>query len=73
MKFSSSIALCAAAGVGALVVPEKEKRSDVNLLLDINQISRSWGQISTYADNPEDYFGVDSVGLPDGCQIVRIF
>jgi hypothetical protein len=23
-----------------------------------------------YADNEDDYFGVEYVGLPDGCQIV---
>lgn len=40
-----------------------------DLLTDINVISRSWGQISTYEDNAEDYFGVKNVGLPDGCQI----
>lgn len=54
--------LLSAASVGA----------QVNLLTDISQISRSWGQISVYADNPEDYFGVDYVGLPDGCQIVSL-
>ena len=42
-----------------------------NLLTDISQIARSWGQVSVYADNDEDYFGVEYVGLPDGCQIVR--
>jgi hypothetical protein len=41
-----------------------------DLLTDITQIQRYWGQISPYADNPEDYFGVDYVGIPDGCQIV---
>lgn len=39
------------------------------LLTDISVISRSWGQISTYADNPDDYFGVYDVGLPDECGI----
>jgi len=47
--------------------------ADVDLLTDINKISRSWGQVSTYADNAENYFGVEYVGLPDGCQIVSIF
>lgn len=42
-----------------------------NLLTDINIISRYWGQISPYVDNPDDYFGVEYVGLPDGCQVVR--
>jgi hypothetical protein len=30
---------------------------------------RIGGQISPYADNVETYFGVQDVGLPDGCQI----
>ncbi len=38
-----------------------------NLTSDLGVISRYWGQISTYADNPENYFGVASVGLPAGC------
>ncbi len=47
--------------------------ADVDLLTDINKISRSWGQVSTYADNAENYFGIEYVGLPDGCQIVSTF
>jgi hypothetical protein len=43
----------------------------VNLLSDINQISRMWGQISVYANNEDDAFGVEYIGLPAGCQIVR--
>jgi hypothetical protein len=42
------------------------------LLTDISIISRYWGQVSPYVDNPDDYFGVDYVGLPDGCQMVSI-
>lgn len=42
------------------------------LLKDINIISRFWGQISPYADNSDNYFGVDYVGLPDTCQVVSI-
>jgi hypothetical protein len=41
-----------------------------DLLTDITKIQKYWGQISPYADNPEDHFGVGFVGLPDGCQIV---
>jgi hypothetical protein len=41
-----------------------------DLLTEITKIQRYWGQISPYADNPEDHFGVGFVGLPDGCQIV---
>lgn len=40
------------------------------LLTDISIISRYWGQISPYADNLDNYFGVDYVGLPNGCQVV---
>ena len=43
--------------------------NDVVLETDLSAISRSWGQISTYADNAPDYFGVLNVGLPDGCQV----
>ncbi|KAF2670479.1 histidine phosphatase [Microthyrium microscopicum] len=39
------------------------------ILTDLNDISQHWGQISPYRDNPDDYFGVQDVGLPDGCQI----
>jgi len=42
-----------------------------DILTDITQIQRYWGQLTPYADNPEDYFGIGYVGLPDGCQIVR--
>ena len=42
----------------------------VDLLTDINIINRYWGQVSPYADNDENYFGVDYVGIPAGCQIV---
>lgn len=39
------------------------------LLKDINEISKHWGQVSPYADNAADVFGVEDVGLPDGCQV----
>jgi hypothetical protein len=41
-----------------------------DLLTDITQIQGYWGQVSPYADNAENYFGVEYVGLPDGCQVV---
>jgi hypothetical protein len=44
-----------------------------DLLTDITKIQRYWGQVSPYADNEPDYFGVGYVGLPDGCQIVSAF
>lgn len=42
------------------------------LLTDINKIQKYWGEITPYADNEENYFGVEHVGLPEGCQVVRI-
>lgn len=54
--------------VGVLITVARVRA--VHLETDITKISRSWGQVSVYADNEEDYFGVEYVGLPDGCQIV---
>ncbi|KAL9090005.1 MAG: hypothetical protein Q9165_005534 [Trypethelium subeluteriae] len=59
------------AGVAAIanaVAAQQSQRQDT-LLTDINAIEHFWGQISPYADNAENYFGVEDVGLPDGCQI----
>lgn len=42
-----------------------------SLLTDISKISRYWGQLTPYKDNPDDLFGVKYTGLPAGCQIVR--
>lgn len=55
---------------GALSVPHR--RASANIVSDINVISQYWGQISPYVDNAESYFGVDDVGLPDGCQIEQV-
>lgn len=38
-----------------------------DLLTDINQIKRYWGQITPYNDTPASYFGVENTGLPYGC------
>jgi len=46
--------------------------TNTTLLTDLSVISQYWGQISTYQDNAETYFGVDDVGLPDGCQIEQV-
>lgn len=37
--------------------------------LVLHQLTYVLGQLSTYKDNPEDYFGVEDVGLPHGCQV----
>lgn len=42
------------------------------ILTDINIISQYWGQITPYSDNPDRYFGVDDIGLPNGCQIEQV-
>ena len=42
------------------------------LLTDINEISKYWGQITPYSANPENYFGVESTGLPRGCQVEQV-
>lgn len=55
--------------IAALAVSVSAASKAPTLETDISKISRSWGQISTYADNDPTYFGVKYVGLPDGCQI----
>ncbi|KND91048.1 3-phytase A [Tolypocladium ophioglossoides CBS 100239] len=44
----------------------------VRVVTDIPSIYRSWGELSVYADNAEDAFGVHFAGLPDGCQIESV-
>jgi hypothetical protein len=39
------------------------------LLTNPAEISQYWGQITPYSDNPENYFGVEYTGLPEGCQV----
>jgi hypothetical protein len=43
--------------------------SGSQILTDMSVISQHWGQISPYFDNDDGYFGVQDVGLPDGCGI----
>ena len=61
--FATALALVAVVDAGLF------KRQSAQLLTDPSVYTRSWGQISVYADNPETYFGVQDVGLPDGCQL----
>ncbi|KAF2089293.1 histidine phosphatase [Saccharata proteae CBS 121410] len=42
------------------------------ILTDVDAISRYWGQMATYRDNPAAIFGVKDAGLPDGCQIEQV-
>lgn len=62
----SFVAVLAAAG---LTQASAASNSSSKLLTDLNVIQRYWGQLSPYADNTESYFGVEDVGLPDGCGI----
>jgi len=49
--------------------PRRRRQSSPELLSDIETIQQYWGQITPYADNVDNYFGVENVGLPNGCQI----
>ena len=47
----------------------RQASSSAHLLTDLSSISQYWGQITPYSDNPDNYFGVEDVGLPSYCQI----
>lgn len=47
----------------------RQTANSTKLLTDLNVISGYWGEISPYSDNALDYFGVQDVGLPSGCQL----
>ncbi|KHJ34543.1 putative repressible acid phosphatase [Erysiphe necator] len=48
------------------------KGEATRLLTNINEISKYWGHLSPYTDNPSDLFGVEYTGLPAGCQIESV-
>lgn len=58
--------------VGSSVAQYWTYQSSSPLVTDMNVISRYLGQLSAYADNAEDYFGVIDIGLPDGCGIEQV-
>ena len=62
-------ALVATVSASPFFRQRRQASNSANLLTDLNVISSYWGQISPYADNVETYFGVQDVGLPDGCQV----
>jgi hypothetical protein len=76
MRFLVAAAAAAALAAVAEASPAPRQRRQTSgsssLLTDLNVISSHWGQISPYADNVETYFGVQDVGLPDGCQIEQV-
>lgn len=47
----------------------RQASASANLLTDLSTISQYWGEITPYSDNAENYFGVEDVGVPSGCQI----
>ncbi|KZF20409.1 3-phytase [Xylona heveae TC161] len=67
---SAALALAQASPAGKHHAPKNEGK--LRYLTDINVISKYWGEISPYSDNAEDLFGVEDVGLPDGCQIEQV-
>src|SRR6266516_2339382 len=56
----------------ALVVASIVNAIDTDFLTDLSVISRNWGEVSPYEDNDENAFGIESVGLPVGCQIEQV-
>jgi hypothetical protein len=74
MRFLLVVTAALAALVEASPAPRERRQSSgsPNLLTDLNLISPNWGQLSPYDDNAENYFGVQDVGLPDGCQIEQV-
>lgn len=53
----------------AQALPAHTPSESADLIDDISIISKYWGQLSPYSENPDNIFGVEDVGLPDGCQI----
>ena len=53
----------------ALQVKSKTVHVPVSTSMDA---SRDWGYLSVYADNPDNLFGIDYVGLPSGCHIEQV-
>ncbi|KAK6334071.1 hypothetical protein TWF696_002573 [Orbilia brochopaga] len=49
--------------------PEYQERPESPILTDLNVISQYWGQISPYSDNDDGFFGVQDLGLPNGCGV----
>lgn len=59
------------AGLCSPTIASKNSHASSNhtLVSDIDFISKHWGQVSTYSENPENIFGVKDTGLPAGCQV----
>ncbi|OAP61598.1 hypothetical protein AYL99_03801 [Fonsecaea erecta] len=73
MLFRSALLALLPSLAASSPTPRQRRQTNTNsssdLLTDIATIQQYWGQLTPYADNAEDYFGVSDVGLPDGCQV----
>jgi hypothetical protein len=69
MHFLAAAALVALVEASPAPRERRQTPSSTALLTDLSIISSHWGQLSPYADNAENYFGVQDVGLPNGCQL----
>lgn len=63
------LSLLAVLAVAGLPQAQALSNSSSNVVSDLNTIQGYWGQMTPYTDNDEAYFGVEDVGLPDGCGI----
>lgn len=70
LKIAAAAALLSV--TSSFAAPQNPASHQNDLLTDINVISRYWGQLTPYQDNPDRQFGVKDAGLPDGCQIEQV-
>ncbi|POS88367.1 hypothetical protein EPUL_000106 [Erysiphe pulchra] len=55
-----------------LALALSSKAEPTRLVSDISKITKYWGNLSPYSDNPDELFGVEYTGLPAGCQIESV-
>ena len=56
-------------GIPQNILAAVKSADSVQLLTDLSTISRYWGMLTPYSDNPPDLWGVQDAGIPAGCQI----
>jgi hypothetical protein len=62
----ASLACCVSAN------PFSRRTSSPKLTSNLDVISKYWGQLTPYSKNPENYFGTQDVGIPNGCQVEHV-
>lgn len=75
MRFDLTLLALLPALTASSPLPPRQRRQTDNSsqpLTDLHLIQQYWGQITPYADNTEDFFGISDVGLPDGCQVEQV-